>query len=204
MLVERQSKITVLPKPVRLDDVNRDTKGTVIAAIRAYAQQRFAGDGWTRVLASLTPEEAEVARAAVPIGWYSTALTMRVLEGLRASFETEAPDLLPGYGRFAAESDLTVFHRLFLRMANPAFVIEKVSDYWRRFHTHGRWSVERLGPNGMVAKLHDFEGSRVYCDALVPYVQRMLELVGAKSVRSAHPECVHRGAAACVFSANWR
>ena len=184
--------------------VERKTKGTVIAAIQSYASTRFGADGRERLLSALEPEDASTLRSVVPIGWYPTGLTMRTLDALRATFAPEAPNLLGDYGVYAAESDLTVFHRVFLRMANPAFVIEKTGEYWSRFHTHGHWVVERTHPSGMIATLRDFEGARVYCDALTPYIRRMLELVGARTVRSSHAECGHRGAGACVFVADWR
>lgn len=92
---------------------------------------------------------------------------------------------------------------MFLRMANPAFVLEKTGKYWSRFHDHGRWTTTRL-PNGAMALLEDFEGSATYCAMLVPYTGRLFELVGAKGVRVAHPECRSKGARACRFEISWR
>lgn len=107
------------------------------------------------------------------------------------------------YARFGAEQDLTIFHRMFLRMANPAYAAEKVGEYWSRFHTHGRW-VSRRVENGYVGTLSDFESHPIYCSVLMPYMTRVLELAGARTVQMTHPECVHRGHSACTFTAQWR
>jgi len=106
------------------------------------------------------------------------------------------------FARHGAEQDLTLFHRMFLRIANPAYVCEKVGDYWSRFHTHGKWQSRRV-ERGYVGTLTEFESDPVYCRMLVPYMKRLLELVGAKRVQVTHTECVHRGAKACVFSTSW-
>ena len=107
------------------------------------------------------------------------------------------------YGRFAAEHDLTVFHRIFLRMANPTFVIEKSAEYWRRFHTRGVWKVQRV-PQGGTASLSDFYIGTAYCAALHSYIGRLFELVGAKDVSVQHTDCVSRGAPACAYRIQYR
>ena len=180
----------------------RDSKGTIVTVLRKYTVMRFGEAGWERVLQGLTPEDRAVIGSVVAVGWYSTRQVMATFEAFRRAHMPAAPTVLVDYGRAAAESDLTMFHRLFLKMANPAFVLEKTAEYWSRFHTHGRWVVERL-PNGASCTLHEFAGSATYCDCVLPYSGRLFELVGARNVRARHPKCVHRGEQACVFLTTW-
>lgn len=181
----------------------RESKGVVVVALRNFTVARFGERGWQDVLGALSREDAEAMGSAVAIGWYPTAAVMRTFDALDRTFAAATPTLWNDYGRFAAESDLNVFNRLFLRMASPAFVIEKVGDYWGRFHTHGRWEMARHDQS-FTATLQDFERTRTYCLALTPYIRRLLELVGAKGAFASHPSCRSDGAATCVFLGGWR
>jgi hypothetical protein len=183
--------------------VRRQTKGAICTQLKTFTVRRFGDDAWARVLARLSPEDRDVVTSALAMGWYDTQPCLRALEAFDEELGARDAALLTEYGRWAAESDLTVFHRAFLRLANPAFVMEKFGDYWGRYHTHGTWSVERR-PHGLAATLTGFEGSPVYCKALTPYVQRVLELVGAQDVRSTHPRCASRGHEAWVWAVVWR
>jgi hypothetical protein len=183
--------------------LERKTKGVVCTQLKTFVVQSFGEEGSERVLARLSPADRECVAGALAIGWYDT----RACLGAIAAFEQElgagAGASIEAFGRWAAEADLTVFHRAFLRLANPAFTLEKFADYWKRFHTHGKWVIARR-PDGFTATLEDFEGAQVYCRALTPYFQRAFELVGAKDVRTAHPRCRMRGDAACVWTGSWR
>jgi hypothetical protein len=114
------------------------------------------------------------------------------------------PRIVEALGRYAAEADLTRIHRVFLRMANPAFVLEKAAELWGRFFDSGRWEIARV-PRGADASLvgagivHE-----VFCRNLQAYLQRLFELVGAKSVTVRHTACRTRGDARCTFIVRWR
>src|SRR5205809_846369 len=49
-------------------------------------------------------------------------------------------------GRFEAERDLTTIYRLMFRLVNPATVVVKTTDYWRKFHDTGSWEMMRMSP----------------------------------------------------------
>ena len=88
-------------------------------------------------------------------------------------------------GAYEAEQDLTVIHRIFLRMANPSFVLEKASDYWRRFYDVGTWRVTRRGKAGAIGILEGVDNlNPTFARYLHAYVQRMWQLVGARQLRS--------------------
>lgn len=180
----------------------RKSKGTILNVLKGHVVARYGEAEWQRVLAYLSADDRQIVESAVAIGWYPTPILMRTYTAFAEVLGPAHPQLLAEFGRVGAEQDLTVFHRMFLRMANPAFVVEKTGDYWARFHTHGTWQSRRAN-NGYVGTLTDFQSNAIYCAVLTPYITRLLELVGAKQVVVHHPECNSHGAKACVFTARW-
>lgn len=182
--------------------IERKSKGTMLNVMQGYVVTRFGSPAWQRVLNDLSADDRAIVQSAVAIGWYPTSAVLNTMAAIERVLGPQQAGLMADFGRSGAEQDLTIFHRMFLRMANPAYVVEKIADYWSRFHTHGTWQVRRV-QNGYVNTLSDFAGSPTYCSVLTPYSGRMLELVGAKQVKVAHTECVHQGHKACVFSGTW-
>lgn len=162
-------------------------------------------DAWHRVLARLSPEDRSVVEGMVAVGWYDLALQHRLLRAVDAALGHGDLALIPAVARFEADQDLTRIHRMFLRLANPAFVLEKSGEYWHRFYDTGEWSVKRERSNHAVATLTGVgEVDVAFCMYLSRYIERMFELVGAKEVHVDHPRCRTRGEPACVFAGAWR
>jgi len=46
-------------------------------------------------------------------------------------------------------------------------------------------------------------GAPQFCERIYGWMQRTLEMAGARNLRSAHSACVHRGDPACRFEGSW-
>jgi predicted hydrocarbon binding protein len=177
-------------------------KGVGLANTRRFTVEKHGEVGWTRLLERLSVEDREVLSSAITAGWYDIALIDRVNHafaeccgGLGAAREL---------GRYAAEQDLKTIHRMFLRLANPAYALEKCVELWRRYNTTGQWSVERPAPNHVRATLRGWgERDTATCARLTGHLERLLELVGARNATVEHSRCVARGDEACVFEGKW-
>ena len=192
-------------------------RGTYYTALRAFLKERFGTGAWDELLAALDPRDRVQVESAVSIAWTDIYLRMRVtaafvrLFGVQAAREESDEtrkagfDLLVDFGHFEAEKDLTTTQRVFLRMANPAYVLEKAGQYWSRFYDWGDLKVDRKAKTHAVAKLLDSAVvDELFCIHLVAYIERMFQLVGAKVVRVEHTECLARGDLACIFDVKWQ
>jgi hypothetical protein len=180
------------------------TKGMNLLHMRSWVIERHGQDGWQRVRASLGPADAAVVASLVPVGWYDLRLQHRLLRTIDAVLGDGDLRLVPSIGRHAAMQDLTRIHKLFLRLATPAFVLQKASDYWSRFYDTGRWEVEPHGERGARGVLRDFAvPDRAFCLYLFSYIERTFRLTGVQGGNLAHSSCVCRGDHACVFAGSW-
>jgi hypothetical protein len=107
-------------------------------------------------------------------------------------------------GRFEAERDVTTIYRIMFRLVNPGTVVQKTTDYWRKFHDTGSWEMMRQGSQEIQGVLTGWGVvDHALCRELVGYFSRVLELVGAQGVIVEHPECRARGYTRCFFRARW-
>jgi hypothetical protein len=180
------------------------SKGANLDDLRAFVELRFGRAGWERVVASLPVEDRPRAHAPIAIAWYEVSLHARLLRAVDELLGKGDGALAAEFGRFDAERDLHGAQRLFLRLANPAYVLEKAGEYWHRFYDTGSWHLVRE-PDGVIGTLVDFHpGDPLFCVPITQYIGRMFELVGARDVRVQHPKCTSRGDDTCVFIARWR
>src|SRR5262249_20178378 len=144
----------------------------------------------------------------VPVGWYDVRLhdlvSRAIGEGLAPELFVTPEAVMAAVGRHAAEHDLKTIHRLFLRMANPAYVVERAADYWTRFQSSGTWAVDRLSPTKIRATLVGWGSEdELSCVRLAAYIERLFQLVGARNGSMERVACRARGDEACVFAGHW-
>jgi hypothetical protein len=179
-------------------------KGVVVLNVREFALARDGEKGWRRVLDRLSPEDQRAHAEVIPVGWYDVGLYDRANRALVDALGEGRVELMVAVGHSAAERDLTTIHRLFLRAANPAYVIERSAAYWGRFQDSGTWSVERLSVRRVRATLQGWGSTDpASCVRLAAYIERLFQLVGAKNGRLVRTACKAQGDAACVFEGEW-
>jgi hypothetical protein len=178
-------------------------KGTAFLHDHEYIERTYGPEAWANVLSRLSPEDRETYASMVAIGWYENALLVRIFIAIEAALAPRDPAILETLGRYAAEQDLTRIHRILLRMANPALVLEKATGIWHRFFDTGTWHVERI-ENGANAILGGAGVTHeMMCKNLRAYIQRLFELVGAKGVTVTHVKCKTRGDEHCEYAVRW-
>jgi hypothetical protein len=181
------------------------TKGITFTHARNFVEEKFGSKGWAKVLEQSRPDDRAVLGGVVAVGWYELDLYARLLRSIDVAHGLGDLELLTGIGRYGAEKDLNTVYRLFFRLQSPAYAIEKIAEYWRKFHDTGVWTVEREGSGKARGTLREWGCvDRALCREMTAYMTRVLELVGAKDVRLSHPRCRADGETECFFSLRWR
>ncbi len=179
------------------------TKGVGFTNVRAFTIERFGDAGWASLLEKIPAEDRSEIQSIIPMGWYSLSLYARLIRVLDKVHGRGDLSMMKDLGRFEAENDLKTIHRIFLRFTNPAFIVEKTSQYWKHFHDTGTWNVTR-DDHGVSAVLDDWGCvDSALCRELVAYLTRVLELTGAKNVVLEHPKCRGRSDPQCIFRGRW-
>src|SRR5262249_40950390 len=146
--------------------------GTNFLTMREFVRKRFGDGGWERVLAKLPAEDRQMMASLLAVGWYPTRSLLRLMQTVDETLSPDGGTLMGDFGRYAAEHDLTVIHRAFLRLASPVYVLEKSMEYWGRFHQRGHWVITRNAA-GAIGTLEGFVPDERFCASLGPYIARM-------------------------------
>lgn len=183
-----------------------NTKGIGFVNVKRFVTSRPDGqEQWGQVMEQLTPADREIISSALASAWYPVDTYARLVHLVADVLAHGDARVFHELGRFEAESDLTIVHRVFMSIVSPATVLDKVIDYWRRFHDTGTWELTRPGPNSYRSVLRGWAiVDEALCWEMSAYMARLVELTGAEDVRVRHPECRARGAPACVFEGRWR
>lgn len=180
------------------------TKGTVFIALRVFVRERYREDALQLVLDALSDEDRVTVEVATSSSWYDFEIRVRALRALDSVLGTGDNKLVYDFGAYGAERDLSTAQRMFLHLANPAYVLEKATEYWRRFYDFGEWEVKREHRGAGALLRGNPVNDGVFCAEVTGYIHRMFELVGARDVMVGHPACRGRGDEECVFAGKWR
>jgi hypothetical protein len=181
------------------------SKGSFFVAMKKFVLERFGPEQWARLMGTLSSEDRAQIEAATSITWVDVDVRLRSLHAMREVLGSRDASLLTTFGRFEAENDLSTTQRLFLRLANPGYAMEKAGQYWRRFHDWGGLEVDRLSKHEARATVVDSAvANELWCIQFQAYMGRVFELVGARDVKMEHVKCCARGDSTCVFEGSWR
>lgn len=173
--------------------------------MRAFVRAEFGAEGWEAVVEKLDSADTKLMETATATGWYGLDAWIRIARTIDKVHGAGDLALLVKMGNFEAEHDVNAVLRVLLRLASPAFAVKNIADLWERYHDTGRWTVREQTANRVVMVLDDWLGiDRACCVDLEGYMTKLVEIVGGKDGRVAHPECRALRGARCVWDIRWR
>lgn len=179
-------------------------KGTAIVASLRYLGERFGDDALAHVLQGLPRSDRLALEGAIlASSWYPAALLLRFMQEAEWQLGSQQPELARHLGRASADYGLRTVYRIFFKLGSPEFIIARAASVFGSYWDTGKLVQEEHGRGHAVFVLEGFEGAAAFCARMLGWMERTLELAGAKQVRVAHVSCLHRGEAACRFEGTW-
>ena len=121
-----------------------------------------------------------------------------------AGHAAQEPTLVRSMGRASCDYGLTTVYKVFFKIGSPEFIIGRAARVFSSYYDTGELCILETRPGRCLAELRGFEGGAPqFCERIFGWMQRTLELAGAKNLRPRHDVCVHRGGAVCRFEGDW-
>lgn len=182
-----------------------NVKGTAIAARVAWVRERHP-DAWEPFLAALAPATRDVAAAPVlKSAWYPLAAFLDLNLAADRLLGKGDLALVREIGRYAASANMPTVYRLFYRLGSPEYVLKKAAALWQAHYDAGRAELREGGPGRAELVVTGVQTPHpALCRSVEGFMERAIELTGAKDVKVAESGCLAAGGAACVFVAAWR
>ena len=159
-------------------------KGTGAVFVRSFVRSR-GPEAEARLLAKLSPEDAERYLRTLAFDWIPIATISRI-------FEAAAPLAFPGnadamrlLGREMARDHLRGIYRFLLRITTVAFVMTQTARLWSTYHRKGvAHLAENTAPNMITLVVSDYpELPDRFRECMCGYIVGTIELVGVQEIR---------------------
>jgi uncharacterized protein (TIGR02265 family) len=180
-------------------------KGTAVQSSMRYVRERFGEDVLARVIEALPEADRQgFGHGVLPSAWYPMDAFLRFMQEAERQLRAQEPDVVRKMGRASCEYGVTGIYKVFFKVGSPEFVISRATRVFASYYDTGELKVVDSGPGLAVVELGGLEGgAREFCERIYGWMQRTLEMAGARSLRSAHSTCIHRGDPVCRFEGNW-
>jgi len=180
-------------------------KGSALTSTLRFARERFGENGLREVLARLDPEDRARVEAGVLVSsWYPFRLMLSVMRETHAVYGASLPHLYREMGRASADYSLTTIYKIFVRIGSPQFTLGKAARVFQSYYDTGTMEAIVNERGHTVLELRDFgEPAPEFCERLMGWLERTLELTGGRDLKGAHPRCRHRGDPTCQFEGYW-
>lgn len=179
-------------------------KGTAIVASMRYVTERFGQGALTALLRGLPEECRREFEAGILVStWYPMVLFLRFMQEAEKRHGAEEPDLVRRMGRASAEYGLKTVYKIFFKVGSPEFIIQRAARVFGSYYDTGNLKVLETSRGRALLELEGFFGAPQFCDRILGWMERTVELAGAKNLRASHSLCTHRGDAVCRFEGIW-
>jgi len=183
-------------------------KGTAVAGRLGYVRARHGEAAVLRMVAAITDPAAREQLAdgrALKSQWYPFSVLVDISVALDREFGRGDLSLLEEVGGDVAEADLSGVYKIFFRVANPHFIVDRAASVWRNYYSSGDCVVVAKEEKAVTLEVREFDQPhRAHCLAVLGWTKRTLVLTGCQGVTGRHTECRTTGGQVCRFEGRWR
>ncbi len=176
-------------------------RGSFFVGALEFLEHSQGDDRVAALTARMPPAAADrITGVILPMAW----LPLTTFELLLAA-AGGGESLATGVGRAIADRELTTTHRLFVQTATTQTAIERFPHLFKLYHLRGVAALDESDPQGVRFAIDVGSPEPVaHAQVMAAFLGRMLEICGAREVRSAVVACRGRGDPKTILSCRFR
>ncbi len=180
-------------------------KGAVIKPMPRFVKERYGAyyEAWR---GQISPETLTVMEHGIVSSWYPIERAMiEPTEVLCGLVEDADDDVAWNLGRFSADFALRGIFRIFVRLGSPAFITKRASHIFSTYYNNAVLRVHASGRRHATLYLLEFaEPNHLVERRIGGYMERAVELSGARHVKSTVVSSLAAGDERGEFHFTWR
>jgi hypothetical protein len=183
-----------------------EIKGTAVIAIRDYVKTNYK-EKYSEWVSSL-PEDSKLIyiNAIDSSKWYPLEMggvvPTRKLADMFYQGDYKNGSWLSGI--YSAEKALSGIYKIFVKASSPSFIIDRASRVFSTYYRPCEMSVISKKDNGVRVQISQMTSSDEVIEyRIAGWIQKALEISGAKNVKIEFPKSISKGDAVTELEINW-
>lgn len=183
-----------------------EVKGALLVAALDHVESLHGASSLEAIRAHMDRDAlARLGGVILPMAWLPLSLYDQLLRAVERAIGGGEGSTSSAIGRATADRELPTTHRLFMQTASPAAAAERIPQIFRLYHAKGEARVSPAPGSGVRVEIDSgAPESLPYAWAMAGFWHRMLELTGARDVRTAVVNCRGRGDHQTAIALRWR
>lgn len=149
------------------------------------------------------PEKEIFASPILTSNWYPYSAFAELLKIMDAEMGTGDMMLCRKYGEDAGSLDLNSIFKVFLKVGSPQFIIKRSDWFWKQYYRPGGMEVPETTDTMVKIRIVNFPIVRHHCKVMEGWMEKSIEMSGAKNPRMREVQCMSEGSAYCEFIGEW-
>ena len=182
------------------------TKGTTVKAIQNFVKDQYPAkyDDWLNKLPTKAREL--MSGAILATDWYPLEEgAVLPTYHLKMFFDENSLKAAWQSGRHSAGATLTGVYRIFVKVANPSYIIKRASKITATYYENVVVKSSEETSNSVVVSIIEFEGlDRMIEHRIGGWMEKALELSGCKEVNIRIVKSLTRGDNITKYSITWK
>jgi hypothetical protein len=180
-------------------------KGSAFHVRIAWLRLAQGGAVVDRIQAEVGDDVARlIEQGAARADWYPLAWFIELNQAIDRVVGRGDLTMVKELGRHAAEAQLTTIYRLFIKLGTITWILARAARLWNLHFDSGRLLLREFPDGQLEVEILDFAAPhRVHCLAVQGWVERAIELSGARDVELTEVDCRALGHDRCRFRLRW-
>ncbi len=182
------------------------TKGTTVKSIQNFVKDKWPNkyNDW---LENLPPESRKVLEGTIlATQWYP------LKEGavlptyhLKMFYDNNSLKAAWEAGRHSAESSLTGVYKIFVKLANPGYIIKRASKIMATYYENAILETGETTKNSVALNITKFEDlDKMIEHRIAGWIEKALELSGCKDIKIRITKSMTKGDAISEYKVSWK
>lgn len=160
-------------------------KGTAVKSLKDYIIEEHGTEGLQRWLEALAPASRAIHQGTILTNaWYPFEDgLLGPMKAMDRMFYQGRAEGAWRQGRYTAEKNLHGIYKVFVKVANPQFLIRNTASLWHTYYDGSQAEVSDIGPGRAVLTLTGIETASLdYDHSVGGWVERALEICGCQRI----------------------
>ena len=186
-------------------------RGSALIHTRTFLHTRWGSETTSHLMAKL-PDAVQEVFASPDLnafGWYPVVVWNSLVEEVSRWPGKNGANAIRDIAGYVAERDLTLAHKVLLKLGTPELVLRQASVFWATYFNGGNLQAFPQGERFFKLVLHlgvdpQTDPGKLTCrEAVTAWQENAIRLAGARGGRSHHVKCRFEGHPTCEFEVRW-